>query len=67
MEGFLKALENGTEYEYIANHGHEIPKDELIFILKEYIYGIHSMKKYDTREDVQEEIYENLQNYIMGD
>lgn len=67
MEGFLKAMENGTEYDYIANHSHEMSKDELATILKEYIYQIHSMGICDGKEDVQDAVYENLMDYIKED
>ena len=67
MEGFLKALENGTEFDYIACHGYEMSKDELITILKEYIYSIHSMKIYDDKDDVRNTVYENLLDFVGED
>lgn len=64
MKEFLKAMENGTEYDYIAQHSYEMSKDELATILKEYIYQIHSMGICDGKEDVQDAVFENLSYYV---
>ena len=64
MKEFLKALENGTAYDYIAQNSHNMSKDELATILKEYIYHINDMKIYEGKEDVIDAIYEDLLEYI---
>ena len=38
IEQFLNALEDGTEYDFIANHYWEMTNEELKTILLEYIY-----------------------------
>lgn len=41
MEDFIEALKEGRGYDWIANHGWELSKEELINIIKEYDYAIH--------------------------
>lgn len=64
MKEFLQALENGTAYDYIANNSHNMSKNELATILKEYIYHLNDMKIYENKEDVISAIYEDLSEYI---
>jgi hypothetical protein len=64
MKGFLKALENGTEYDYIANNSHNMSKDDLATILKEYIYHVNSMGIFEGKEDVLDAIYETISDYV---
>ena len=41
MDEFIEALREGKGYDWIANHGWELSKDELVNIIKEYDYAIH--------------------------
>lgn len=41
MNEFIAALREGKGYGWIANHGWELSKDELVNIIKEYDYSIH--------------------------
>ena len=43
MNEFTEALRECKGYDWIANHGWELSKEELINIIKEYDYAIHSM------------------------
>ena len=40
MKNFIEALKNGRGFDWIAEHGHELNKYELIDIVKEYDYAI---------------------------
>lgn len=44
MANFTEVLKNEPKkaYDFIANHGHLFHKNELINIIKELIYGMHS-------------------------
>ena len=64
MKGFLKALENGTAYDYIAKNSWNMSKDELATILKEYIFHISEMRIFDGKEDVLDAIYETISEYV---
>ena len=63
MKEFIAALRDGKSYEWIANHGWELNKDDLIRIIKEYDYAIHSMKHYDDKDDVYDAIYVELMDW----
>lgn len=43
MANFTEVLRNEPKkaYDFIANHGHLFHKNELINIIKEFIYGMH--------------------------
>lgn len=64
MKDFLKALENGTAYDYIAQNSHNMSKDALATILKEYIFHVNSMGIFDGKEDVLDAIYETISEYV---
>lgn len=51
---FIKSLENGKAYDYIANNYWTMTKEELAHILKEYIYA--------SSDDVEQEVLENLKS-----
>ena len=65
MKGFVKALKNGTEYDYIANHGWNMSKDDLSTILKEYIFHLDKMCIYENKEDVKNSVYDSLLDYVL--
>ena len=66
IKEFIAALREGKSYDWIANHGWELSKDELCRIIKEYDYAIYSKTKmaykeqevYDCVADELEEFYE---------
>ena len=62
MNEFLKAMEEGKEFDWIANYGHELSKDELISIIKELIYALHSSGIFDGKDDILQAAYEELYN-----
>ena len=49
MNQYIEALKNGKGYDWIANHGHELNKYELIDIVKELDYAIYDWK-FDSEE-----------------
>ena len=61
---FIEALREGVAYDWIANHGYSLRANELIDIIKEYDYAIHSMTPlyektmYCAIADELEEMYE---------
>ena len=57
---FLEALKNGNSFDWISNNGYDLNKDDLIRIIKEYDYAIHSMGVCDGKEDLYDAVYENL-------
>lgn len=60
VQEFIEALQEGKAYGWIANHGHELSKDELISIIKEYEYAIFTMGFCEGKEDLYDTIYEAL-------
>ena len=60
MNDYITALKNGRGYDWIANHGWELRKDELIDIIKEFDYAIHTMRSYDDKDDVYNAVCEEL-------
>lgn len=66
IKEFIKAVKENKAYGWIANHGHELSKDELCNIIKEYDFAIQSMNPYDTKEDIHNSIAEEL-DIIYGE
>lgn len=62
MDEFLKAMEIGKEFDWIANHGYELRKEELINIIKELLYALHSAGIFDGKDDILQAAYEELYN-----
>lgn len=62
MDEFLKAMEEGKEFDWIANHGHELRKEDLINIIKELLYALHSAGIFDGKDDILQAAYEELYN-----
>lgn len=60
IEKFLEAMEDGREYEFIAQHYWEMQKFDLKTILLEYIYAISET----GRDKVQSELEANE---VFGD
>jgi hypothetical protein len=48
---FIEALREGNGYTWISNHGWELGKEELINIIKEYDYAIHSQTMTSDEEN----------------
>lgn len=60
MHEYIEALRNGKGYDWIGNHGYDLNKDDLIRIIKEFDYAIHSMKLYDDKDDLYDAVCEEL-------
>lgn len=60
IKEFIEALKEERSYDWISRNGWGLTKDELIDIIKEYDFAIHSMKSYDSKEDVYDSIAEEL-------
>lgn len=64
---FLEALDEGREYDFIANNYPHMTKFDLRSILIEYIYAAHTMGS-DIESDIQDEVRSNLEaNEIFGE
>lgn len=50
IDGFIEALRERKGYDWIANHGWELSKEELINIIKEYDYVISEETKFISEE-----------------
>lgn len=68
MNEFIKALKEGKGYDWISRNGHELNKYELIDIVKEYDYAIHStcsnwlkMEIYESAAEELNEVYEYVE------
>lgn len=60
IHDFMEALKEGKSFDWISNNGHDLNKDDLIRIIKEYDYAIYSMGICDEKEDLYDTVYENL-------
>lgn len=64
MRRMIEALKEGRAYDHISNNGHEMSKDDLIRIIKEYDYAIHSVERIgDKPQDLYDAIAEELEDY----
>ena len=61
MDEFIEALREGKGYDWIANHGWELSKDELVNIIKEYDYAIHRSVTTDEEEYMYNVVADNLE------
>ena len=67
MKMFLDALDEGREYDFIANNYPHMSKFDLRSILLEYIYAAHSMGE-KIESEIQDEVRDNLEaNIIFGE
>lgn len=63
----LKAIKNGTLYDFICNYGYKMSKDDLILLAKEcYFAGTCTATK-PTHDEYNEELYENVKEYMSDD
>lgn len=60
IKDYIESLKDGKGYYWISKHGTELNKYELIDIIKEFDYAIHSMGIRDGKEDLYNAVYENL-------
>lgn len=58
IDKFLEAMDEGKEFDFIANHYHEMSNFDLRTILLEYIYAVHSS---DIAEDIQDNVRNELE------
>ena len=61
ISGFLDAMNDDKEYDYIANNYYQMSKEELKDILLEYIYAGHCCDK-DVEDDIKEQVRDNLES-----
>lgn len=61
MDEFIAALRKGKGYSWIATYGHELSKDELISIIKEYDYAIHSGTTASEEKDMYLAVADELE------
>lgn len=64
MKEFIKAIQEDKAYGWIANHGHELSKDDLCNIIKEYEYA-RTMT--DVEDLFKDHIVENLEDLYGED
>jgi hypothetical protein len=58
MEDFIKALREGKGYDWIANNGWKLTKEELISIIKEYDYAIYESREKYLYDNISDELEE---------
>ena len=56
----METIKNGGCYDWICRHGYNLTHDELMDIIKEYDFAIHTMQFGDTKEDLYQSIYEEM-------
>lgn len=61
MEDFLNALKDNLAYDFISNEGWHMDKDDLINILKEYIYYVGESSE---KEEMEVAIYNELKEQL---
>lgn len=64
MKQFIEAVKDNRAYDFILSNGHSMSKDELIRIIAEFDYAIHSstileMEKNDIRHSVSDNLKEH--------
>ena len=59
MNEFIEAIKEDRAYGWIANHGHELSKDDLCNIIKEYEYA-RTMT--DVEDLFKDHVVENLED-----
>ena len=61
---FITALRNGNGYDWICINGHELNKDDLLRIIKEYDYGIYDNTEHEfQRNDLYNSIADELEEW----
>jgi len=58
---FIEALKKGKGYGWIANRGHELSKDELCNIIKEYEYARTEMNDVLAEDMFKDFVADNLE------
>ena len=60
MNAFINLLKNDPNalFDYIGNHGHEFTKTELIYVVRELLYGISEVKETMTFPEDLDRIFE---------
>jgi hypothetical protein len=58
IDKFLEAMDEGKEYDFIANFYTSMSTFELSTILLEYIYAVHSSGIEDIQDNVRNELEE---------
>lgn len=65
IDKFLEALDEGREYDFIANYYYQMSKEDLKNILIEYIYAVHRYDAGSIEEDIQEDVRSELQDSLI--
>lgn len=60
IKEFIEAMQENTEYGFIANHYNDFSKQELVNILKEYIFAVLQEEK---AKEIKTAIIEELEYY----
>jgi hypothetical protein len=63
LDKFLDALDDNKEYDFIAQHYHEMSKMDLRTILLEYIYATYCIQ--DAKEDIREQVRDEIQDKVI--
>lgn len=65
MKGYVEAIKENRAYDYILNYGHSMSKDELIRIIAEFDYAIHStsMLMQTEKDIIRQDVAENLKEH----
>ena len=69
MKNYIKALRENKGYDWIANHGWEMNKGELITIIKEFDYAIHELCEhvFEDEQIAYNSVAMELENYYMDE
>ena len=62
MKEFIEAIKEDRAYGWIANHGHELSKDDLCNIIKEYEYA-----RTEMNDVLAEEMFKDFVAYNLED
>lgn len=62
MKAMVEALKEGRAYDHISNNGYAMSKDDLVRIIKEYDYAIHTLGS--DAQKIYDEIADELADYI---
>ena len=63
LDKFLDALDENREYDFIAQHYHEMSKMDLRTILLEYIYAAHCV--IDAEDDIKDQVRDEIQDKVI--
>lgn len=65
IESYIEALKNGRGYGWICEHGHELSKDELVNIIKEFDFAVGYIKVFATANEIYSDVIEELESIYL--